>query len=255
MTSAPPIAVQLYSLRDQAKDDFASVLRRVADLGYVGVELAGFHNLTPAQFSTITDEIGLRLSSAHAGSLDPEVLNPLLDDVQSIGCDTVVAAFLPPASFADLDAVKRTAEVLNVSNTISRSRGLSLGYHNHWWEFETIIDGRTAWSHLFERLDPTVFAELDIYWATVGGADPVDAIVEAGARIRLLHVKDGPADDPKSSMVAVGSGSVDIARVLAAAPGAAWHIVELDRCDADMFSALADSHRFLVGGGFSAGRA
>ena len=255
MTSVPPIAVQLYSLREQAKDDFASVLRRVAELGYVGVELAGFHDLTPAQFTAVADETGLRVCSAHAGNLDPDVLNPLLDDVQSVGCDTVVAAFLPPASFADLEAVKHTAQSLNDTNTIARSRGLSLAYHNHWWEFETIIDGRTAWSHLFERLDPTVLAELDIYWATVGGADPVEAILDAGRRIRLLHVKDGPADDPKSSMVAVGSGTLDIARVLAAAPGAAWHIVELDRCDTDMFSAVAESHRFLVGGGLSAGRA
>ncbi len=255
MTSAPPIAVQLYSLREQAKDNFASVLRRVAEMGYVGVELAGFHDLTPTQFTAVAKETGLRVCSAHAGNLVPDAFNPLLDDVQSVGCDTVVAAFLPPASFADLDAVKRTAETLNAANTIARSRGLSLGYHNHWWEFETIIDGRAAWSHLFERLDPTVFAELDIYWATVGGADPVDAIDEAGPRIRLLHVKDGPADDPKSSMVAVGSGTLDIARVLGAAPSAAWHIVELDRCDTDMFSAVDDSLRFLVDGGFSAGRA
>lgn len=255
MTSTPPIAVQLYSLREQAKDDFASVLRRVAEIGYVGVELAGFHNLTPAQFTGVLDETGLRVCSAHAGNLDPDVLNPLLDDVQSVGCDTVVAAFLPPASFADLDAVRLTAETLNATNAIARSRGLSFGYHNHWWEFETIIDGRTAWSHLFERLDPTVFAELDIYWATVGGADTVDAIGASGPRIRLLHVKDGPADDPRSSMVPVGSGTIDIARVLAAAPGAAWHIVELDRCDTDMFSAVADSYRFLVSSGLSTGRA
>ena len=254
MTSVPPIAVQLYSLREQAKDDFASVLRRVAEIGYVGVELAGFHDLTPSQFTTVTTETGLRVCSAHAGNLDPDVFNPLLDDVQSVGCDTVVAAFLPRTSFAGLDAVKQTAETLDAANMIARSRGMSLGYHNHWWEFETLIDGRSAWSDLFERLDPTVFAELDIYWATVGGADPVDAMVEAGSRIRLLHVKDGPADDPKSSMVAVGSGTLDFDRVLAAAPGAAWHIVELDRCDTDMFSAVADSHRFLVGGGFSAGR-
>ncbi len=255
MTSAPPIAVQLYSLREQAKDDFASVLRRVAEMGYVGVELAGFHDLTPAQFMAVANETGLRVCSAHAGNLDPDVLNPLLDDVQSVGGDTVVAAFLPPTSFADLDAVKHSAETLNATNTIARSRGLRLGYHNHWWEFETIIDGRSAWSHLFEQLDPTVFAELDVYWATVGGADPVSVIVEHGPRVRLLHVKDGPADDPKSAMVPVGSGSLDMPRILAAAHDAQWHIVELDRCDTDMFAAVADSHGFLVAGGHSAGRA
>lgn len=255
MTSAPPIAVQLYSLREQAKDDFATVLRQVAAAGYVGVELAGFNNLTAAEFGSVLGETGLRLASAHAGNLAPEVLNPLLDDVQSVGGDTVVGAFLPPTAFADLDAVKASAELLNASNANARSRGMVFGYHNHWWEFETIIDGRTAWSHLFDLLDPTIFAELDIYWATVGGADPVDVIRSLGRRVRLLHVKDGPADDPKKSMVAVGSGSVDIPRILASAPSAQWHIVELDRCDTDMLAAVAASQTYLVGGGYSSGRA
>jgi len=132
---------------------------------------------------------------------------------------------------------------------------VSLGYHNHWWEFSTNRDGRTAWSALFEQLDPTVFAELDIYWATLGGADPRHVIADLGERLWLLHVKDGPCDASESPMVAVGSGSLDIPAILASAPTARWHIVELDRCATDMFTALADSHRYLVDSGLSRGRA
>jgi len=254
-TGSPPISVQLYSVRDQAAKDFEGVLRRIGEIGFVGVELAGFHDLTPAHYKSVLEESGLVTSSAHLGDLAPDALNAMLDNLQEIGCDTAVCAFMPAERFADLDAVKASADALNKANEIARSRGVSLGYHNHWWEFATKFDGQTAWSALFERLDPTVFAELDIYWATLGGADPRRVIADLGERLWLLHVKDGPCDAPESPMVAVGSGTIDIPAILASAPTAKWHIVELDRCATDMFAALADSRRYLVDSGLSRGRA
>jgi sugar phosphate isomerase/epimerase len=99
-----------------------------------------------------------------------------------------------------------------------------------------------------------VFAEVDIYWAQVGGSDPKDVVAALGSRVGLLHVKDGPADEPPSPMVAVGDGVVDIPGVLAASPTARWHIVELDRCDTDMFDAVERSYEYLVGNDLSRGR-
>jgi sugar phosphate isomerase/epimerase len=107
---------------------------------------------------------------------------------------------------------------------------------------------------LIDHLDPTVFAELDMYWATLGGADPRQVIADLGDRLWVLHVKDGPCDAPESPMVAVGSGTLDIPAILASAPTAKWHVVELDRCATDMYTAIADSYAYLVGGGFSQGR-
>ena len=254
MHAAVPIGVQLYSLRDEANEDLESVLRRIGAMGYVGVELAGLHGLTPARFSSVAEDAGLVVSSVHVADLGVDPFRAALDDAQAVGCDTVVAAVLRPAAFEDLDAVKRSAELLQRAHAIARERGMVLGYHNHWWEFETRIDGRSAWSHLFERIDPDVFAELDLYWATVGGADPCDALAELGDRVRLLHVKDGPADDPTAANVAVGQGAVDVMRLLDAAPHARWHIVELDRCDSDMTAAVEASYRYLVGTGRSRGR-
>jgi sugar phosphate isomerase/epimerase len=247
--------VQLYSLREEAAADFTGVLRRLGDVGFVGVELAGFHGLTPAQFNDVAGEAGLVVSSGHVGDAGADALNGALDDLQAVGCDTAVLAFLPPDSFVDVDAVQRSADVINAGHALAAERGVTFGYHNHWWEFRPLADGRTAWSHLLERLDPGVVIELDMYWATVGGAAPTDVIADLGDRLHLLHVKDGPADGPKSPMVSVGSGSLDIAGALAAAPNVAWHIVELDRCATDMFQAVADSYGYLVGNGLSRGRA
>ena len=108
---------------------------------------------------------------------------------------------------------------------------------------------------LFRLLDPTVFAEVDTYWAKVGGADPARAwcAISANAR-RLLHIKDGPATDHEAPMVAVGDGAMDVAAI-AKASRAKWHVVELDQCATDMFAAIEKSHRYLTSHGLAAGRA
>jgi sugar phosphate isomerase/epimerase len=251
--SVAPISVQLYSLREESAADFPSVLRRLGEAGFVGVELAGLHGLSPTEFNRIIADAGLVVSSGHFGA-SPDVLLGSLDEFQAVGCNTAILAYLPPDRFADLDAIKSSAQLINIAHAAASARGMQFGYHNHWWEFETIIDGRTAWSHLWDLLEPGVIAELDVYWATVGGADPKTVIAELGERLALLHVKDGPANDPASSMVSVGSGTLDIAGILGAAPTAKWHVVELDRCDTDMATAIEASYRFLTSSGLSQGR-
>jgi len=252
---APPISVQLYSLREETAADFPTVLARLGAKGYVGVELAGFGSLTPPQLRQALDDAGLVVSSAHVGFQDENEFAASLDEHQLLGCDTAVIPALSHKAFADLDAVRATADRVNALERVARERGMTLGYHNHWWEFTTMPDGRPALLHFFDLLSPTVFAEVDIYWAQVGGSDPKDVVTELGSRVGLLHVKDGPADEPPSPMVAVGDGVVDVTGVLGASPSAQWHIVELDRCATDMFDAVERSYDYLVGSGLSRGRA
>jgi sugar phosphate isomerase/epimerase len=177
----------------------------------------------------------------------------VLDAQQAMGNDTVVVAFLPPDQFEDEAAIARTAESLNAANEMARARGMTMGYHNHYWEFSNRVGDRSAHAALFQQLDNTVIAEIDTYWAQVGGADPVQVVSELGPRAQLLHIKDGPADDPASDMTAVGDGVIDVAGI-AAVSRAAWHVVELDRCATDMLQAVEKSHRFLTEGGFAVGR-
>ncbi len=253
-----PISVQLYTLRDAAATDPAAVLRRLGAKGFVGVESAGLYGLEPAAFASLLDATGLVLSSAHVGIDDrrddwTERWARDLDAHQAAGADTVVIPALLPDRFADRDSTARAADLVNAAARTAHDRDLVLGYHNHFWELQR-LEGRPALLHFFDRVDPAVVAEIDIYWAQVGGADPAQVVRELGARVRLLHVKDGPADRPESDMVAVGNGVVRIADVLDAGEQVAWHIVELDRCATDMFDAVERSYDYLVDNGLSRGR-
>lgn len=246
-------SIQLYTLREEAAVDFRAVLTRLGTIGYVGVELAGFNGLSPAELRRTLDDAGLVLSSAHVGLAKADEYEAALDEHQTLGCDTVVIPALAPKSFADLEGIRKAADIVNATNERVRARGLTLGYHNHFWELPP-IDDRPALLHFFDLVDDSVLAEVDIYWARVGGVDPAELVAELGERAALLHVKDGPAGDPEQAMVAVGDGTIDVAGVVAASPGARWHIVELDRCDTDMFDAVERSYHYLVDKHLSRGR-
>ncbi len=249
-----PISVQLYSLRKEAAADFPAVIERLGRIGFAGVEPAGVHDLSPAEFRRLVEGAGMVVSSSHSPTPVGDEANRILDAQEELGCNALVVPMLAPERFAGSDAVKAAAAELNAALENVNARGLRLGYHNHWWEFEVLADGRTAHELLFDELAPEIFAEVDIYWARVGGRDPARVISDLGARARLLHVKDGPADDVRAPMTAVGEGTIDVKAALGAATAAEWHIVELDRCDGDMFEAIERSYGFLVGAELSRGR-
>jgi sugar phosphate isomerase/epimerase len=251
--SAPPLSVQLYSLRDAAAQDFPAVLRRLGDIGFVGVELAGFHGHAPSEVASIIAEAGMQISSAHIQSVYDGV-DQTLDELASIGCMTAVLAWLPPDQFNDADTVSRNAAAINAAAAKAAQRGMRLGYHNHWWEFQQSIDGVLAWNVFLSQLDPSVFVELDMYWATLAGQSPQQLIGAADSRVKLMHVKDGPADVPESPMVSAGSGTLPVADILNTNGAVEWHIVELDRCATDMFEAVHGSYTFLTTNGLSIGR-
>jgi sugar phosphate isomerase/epimerase len=246
--------VQLYSLREEAAQDFAAVLERVAAIGFVGVEFAGFHGVAAADVGRLLAANGLEPASAHVGLAAADDFKAALDEHAAIGCDTVVIPAAPHTGFSDPDQVRATADLVNDAAAVARERGITLGYHNHYWELTPMPDGRPALLHFFEHADPGVVAEVDVYWAQVGGADPAAVVAELGERAALLHVKDGPADAPGNANVAVGDGAVDTPGVLGAATAARWHFVEFDRCDTDMFAAVERSFRYLVSSGLSRGR-
>ena len=248
-TKSPPISVQLYSLREQAAKDFEGVLRRLGEVGFVGVELAGFHDLTPKAFAAIVEDAGLVTSSAHLTDLSPDGFNAALDDLQEIGCNVAVSAYLPPEKFADSGRDQGVRRCIEQGERDRQHRGVSLGYHNHWWEFQTKVDGQTAWSALIEHLDPTVFAEVDIYWAQIGGADPAAVIAELGERLLAAAREGRPVRRAgRARWSPSATGTIDIPAILhVRGPTAKWHIVELDRCATDMFDGRCRSYRLPRG--------
>ncbi len=252
--SVAPVSIQLYTLREAAASDFAGVIERLGRIGYVGVEPAGLHDLSACELRRRVEDAGMRISAAHVQLPLGDAANQILDTQDELGNRDLVVAYAPPERFADAGSVRQTADELNRANEAVRARGMTLGYHNHWWEFSSHIGGQTAHARLFGLLEPSVFAEVDTYWAAVGGADAAAVVAELGPRARMLHVKDGPADDEKALNTAVGEGVMDFAAITGANADAEWHVVELDRCATDMFEAVERSYAYLVESGLSRGR-
>jgi sugar phosphate isomerase/epimerase len=241
------LAVQLYSLREECEADLAGVLGRLGEIGYTGVEFAGFHGHAPADVAAMLDAHGLKAASAHVAPGPDLDVNTVATELEAIGCDTAVVPVLGVSDPSDPVEVAAACAQVNDLAAALRDSGVSVGYHNHWWEFETAADGISLFERFREQFSPEVFFEVDVYWAAVGGADVAALLSELGDRARLLHVKDGPADEPGSAMTAVGHGTLDIPVILNAASGPDWLIVELDRCATDMLTAVDESYRYLAG--------
>ncbi|HHN46160.1 MAG TPA: sugar phosphate isomerase/epimerase [Planctomycetes bacterium] len=239
----PPIALQLYSVRAQAKEDFAGTVRQVAQMGYPGVEPAGFPGTTPEEAGKLFRSLGLKVPSAHGGLPVGDDKNKVLDALDAIGCKRIISG-RGPKDFESIDAIKNTCALFNEAAENAAARGFAFGIHNHWWEFNN-VDGRLVFDVMLELLSPKVFFQLDTYWAKTGGADPVAVINRLGKRAPLLHMKDGPCVTGQPH-VAVGKGKMDFPSIVAAARNVDWFIVELDECATDMMQAVKESYDYLA---------
>ncbi|SOD63283.1 Sugar phosphate isomerase/epimerase [Streptomyces zhaozhouensis] len=240
-----PLGVQLYTVREALTADRDAALRRIADIGYTAVEPYDPTD-DPEGFRALADELGLTVPAIHAVALLREdEPGRVLDAVNTIGTElAIIPAGIPQEDFTTRDGIARAADLLNGLAETAAGHGLRLGYHNHWWELEPVIDGRHALEHLAELLDPAVFLEVDTYWAALGGADVPALLTALGDRVRALHVKDGPLTRDGAHL-AVGAGAMPVPEVLAAAPEA-LRIIELDSCDTDLFDALAASRAYVT---------
>ncbi|MEV0201019.1 sugar phosphate isomerase/epimerase [Nonomuraea sp. NPDC050691] len=238
-----PLALQLYTVRDQLAADRDGVLGRVAGLGYGAVE--PFDPTTdPEGFRRVADDLGLAVPITHAYALLDQEPAKVFDAIATIGAELVVIpGGVAHKEFTTRDGLARTADLLNGLAGRAAAHGMRVGYHNHWWEIEPRFGERHALEELAGLLAPEVFLEVDTYWAAVGGADVPALLRRLGDRVLALHVKDGPGDK-ESPHTAVGAGVMPVPDVLAAAPGA-WRIVELDHCAGDVFDALAASRGYL----------
>ncbi len=240
----PRFGLQLHTLRDDLARDLETTLAFVARCGYAGVESAALHGRSAGAFRKVLDSNGLAVCSAHAMPFG-EGAARTLDDAQELGAPLVVVPFAHPDRFASASSVAALAVELNAACALAQSRGLRLGYHNHFWEWRALEDGSTAFDALVARLDPAVELEIDIYWAKTAGRDPVAVIAEHGARVTRLHLKDGPADKPESPMTALGDGVVGLSAAMKAATHADWMLVELDQCAGEMREAVRRSVEWL----------
>jgi sugar phosphate isomerase/epimerase len=248
MVTTPP-ALQLYTLRDQiANGRRIDVLRAVRSFGYGAVEPYDVRT-DPEQLRDELNEAGLAVCSVHAKATGDDA-EAFLEGARTVGADTVIVPWADPERFADKGSIESLARELNAGAAKAKDHGLRFGYHNHWFELESDIGGRTGLEALADLLDPGVILEVDTYWAAVGGQDVPKLLQRLGDKVRYLHVKDGPVtkDDP---MTAVGKGRMPVPEILNAAKSAEWHVVELDRSATDMLTAVRESLEWLAANGLA----
>lgn len=249
----PPIGIQLYTVRTQLGQDFEGVIRRIAEIGYTGVEFGGVYGESPAAARKLVEDLGMQISSMHAPTPIRENLTLAVDTAGILGVNRVVCAWYPPENWATLDEIRKTCDELNTFNDVLRGNNLELHYHNHWQECYRVGD-KFVYQHMLELLDPAIGFEIDTYWAKTAGADPVAMIQEIGKRGPLLHIKDGPAT-MDADMTAVGDGVLDWNAISGASKNTAdWWIVELDRCATDMLQAVEKSYHYVTQRGYANGR-
>ena len=239
-----PIALQLYSVREQLAEDYTGVITKIAEMGYVGVEPAGFPGSTMEEARQLYDDLGLQVCSAHMALPVGDGKQKVIDEAGILDCPRVVSGF-GPDQFKTRDLVKAACGKFNEAAANVAAAGLSFGIHNHWWEFIDLDDGTPVYKVMLDELDDGVLFELDTYWVQTGGKNAADVVAELGPRAPLLHIKDGPCDKDQP-MTAVGDGEMDFPAVIGAAAAAEWLIVEIDRCDGDMIEAVARSYGYLI---------
>jgi sugar phosphate isomerase/epimerase len=237
-----PLSVQLYTVRDAIASDLEGALRRLADIGFRLVEPWGFVERVD-EYAELLPSLGLSAPSAHARLVGQE-LGPIVAAAKRLGISTLIDPHIDDDRWTSRDGVEGVAADLNSLAERLADDGLAVGYHNHAFELENLIDGTPALEVLAGSLTDAVALEVDTYWVEVGGQDAPDLLERLGDRVRFLHVKDGPITKVDSDQVAVGSGSMPIAAILRTAPQA-LPVVELDDHAGDVFTALAESVAFL----------
>ncbi|MEP6481361.1 MAG: sugar phosphate isomerase/epimerase [Rhodoglobus sp.] len=244
--STSPLSVQLYTIRDAMAVDPAAALERLAGLGFTTVEPFGLVEFADT-YAELLPRFGLKPSSAHAALIDKDLV-AVVEAARKVGVTTLIHPFTEAELWSNSDAVVELADKLNAVAAILADEGITVGYHNHWWELESHLDGTTGLDAFADNLDPAIVLEVDTYWAQVGGQLAVELLGRLGDRVRFIHVKDGDISLDNQRQSAVGSGRMPVLEILAAAPQAV-RIVELDEFNGDVFDALADSVTFLLAHG------
>ena len=249
-----PLAIQLYTVREQAAKDFIGTIKKVAEIGYAGVEPAGLYDHSPAEIRKLVEDLGMRISSNHQPWPTRDNLQQVIDVAGELGTGTVICGW-GPDQFADSSTIKATAADANFIVNELTDAGLTVAVHNHYWEFDR-LDGRLKYD-IFLEMVPGLKCEIDTYWcANFGANDASEVVATYKHRTPLLHIKDG-LFDKEAPQVPVGSGKMDIPGVIASADETVleWLIVENDTCDCDMLVGADKSFKYLISNGLAEGSA
>jgi sugar phosphate isomerase/epimerase len=248
------IGLQLWSVRADMADDAVATIQQVGEIGYDFIEAAGysdgkFYGMEPLEFKRLLNENGLRFLSSHTGQNLPDEDNweqtmqwweTCIAAHAKAGVKYIVQPSMDEKGYGSLEDLKRYCDYFNTVGEMCAEQGIEFGYHNHDKEFES-VDGVTRYDYMLQNTNPEkVFFQLDLYWITVGGKDPVDYFEEYPGRFTLWHIKDEKELGE--------SGMMDFEPIFAKAKQAGMKhiIVEVERYNFEPLVSVEKSYDFLM---------
>jgi sugar phosphate isomerase/epimerase len=240
-----PLSVQLYSVRDDiGPGDLGKTLGRLAAIGFTHVEPYRILDDTDGLAAAL-GQAGLLATAAHANVVTGE-RDAYLAAANRLGLRTLIVPWAEPDGLRDRDGVTELARAVNDAAHRAADLGISIGYHNHDFEFRQHVDGTPVYEMLVDQLDPGVLLELDTHWASVGGADVFELIPRLASRIGFLHVTNEPPDDDDPPVLGVDiTGRMD--EVVAAGRAAgAMTVLEIVVHEGDVFPVLERNAAYFL---------
>ena len=257
------IGLQLYTVRDAMQKDPADTLSKVAKIGYNSVEGATytgtqkFYGMDPSAFSKLLKENGLVMPSSHyrlgeeqpKGEIEKGTIlhewDKAVDDAAEVGLKYMVCAYLSVDERKGLDHYKYVADQLNIAGERCKKSGIQLCYHNHDFEFVK-QDDKYPYDVLLGADKDLVKMEMDIYWVTKAGQDPVELFNQNPGRFPLMHLKDMD-NTPQKAFTEVGNGVINFKEILKhkKKAGLQYFFVEEDKCPGSPFDSIAQSISYI----------
>lgn len=232
-----PVGLQLYSLREQFKQDVGKTLDQVRAFGITNVELAGTYGVPPEKFKEQLDARHIKAVSSHFSYEQcRDDIEGVVRDAKLFGVEYAGCAWIPHKDPFDEKTTREAAAVFNRAGAALAKQGIKFFYHTHGYEFLPYRDG-TLFDLLMKETNPEyVRIEMDVYWVVHPGQDPVKFLEKYGNRVELMHVKDMKRGTPGgftgqsdvTNNVALGQGIIDWPHVLRAAKkaGVKWYFIE-----------------------------
>lgn len=241
-------AAQLYTLREELERDFPGVLRELKKMGWAAVQISGLRGYSPEDIAAVLKETGLKTAGMHIGL---EAINNNLPEVlrqaELFGTKDLVVPNLSGELQNELGYRLVRSNLNELAKTL-QPLGYTLSYHNHAFEFNTMIEGRSALEYLLEPSDTNMLlAEIDVYWIRKAGRDPLQYIQAYANRMPILHLKD-MTEDEEQTFAEVGEGIIDFPPILqwGEANGVQWYAVEQDICRRSPMDCLQTSLDNLI---------
>ncbi len=225
-----PIALQLYSVRRDCARDLEGTLRAIADMGYDGVEFAGYHGRSAGELRDLLEDLGLRVAGTHIpiNTLIGEELERTIEFNRTLGNRFLIVPSLPENMRNSRDAWLKSAKLMNEIAERLKPEGMRVGYHNHMVEFQP-IDGELPWDIFFKATVPEVIMQIDTGNAMRGGAsadDILEVIRRYPGRAVTVHLKEFSSTNEKAL---IGEGEMKWREFLSLCEtigGTEWYIIE-----------------------------